>query len=573
MIILLTSIFVPSIIQPKNLVAGTSSLDGESPSVLINLTPGSIVYEGDIVNCTVTGDPHDMFWMINRQSPHYTFYGHDPILFDPEPTPLNATYVNLSVWAVSDQFASYDTVQIKLKRLYFGDIQFHSTLSDGYNDPDTLYSNAIVDNYLDFACLTDHAEIVNEIDHTPPQPLWMFARCVLQYLRYKFTSYDEWQIIKDTTQEYYQPGRFTTLLGFEYSPGPWYPGGHLWSEHGWEDVGHVCFYYKDVYADAPEYSAGDQYTFDDVFQAMADEWDKGHYNIGFPHHPLMKIGSWGEYTVNWSFLASGMEHPEARNQILRGVETYSKWGSAIGIYSGYPMIWPYESKSMVDHPSYWVENGLWEWSKHPLKNQRFALIASSDNHAVDRPGSASMESRVAKSHPNPAGIIAAYAVHNTRSEIWDALNTCDVYGTQALKIRANIRFDDHLANGRWINCTSPLSIQIAAQSTFPGVDSSGRSMKPHGYSADELEYPISDIWVLKKDTDKGQPWCKVLAHLTPNTNLVVATIEDADVQPNDFYYVVIRQHGQDMELAQDSETHRDQYTAFIGPVYIDQVTS
>ena len=326
-----------------------------------------------------------------------------------------------------------------------------------------------------------------------------------------------------------------------------------------------------MYPDVPEYSGRNKYTFDDIFQAMAEEQSKGHDVIGFPHHPLMKIGSWGHYTVNWTFLAQGVEQSEARNQLLRGVETYSKWGAAIGKYSEYPMAWPYETESMVDQPSYWVENGLWEWSKDEQKYQRFALIASSDNHAVDRPGSASMESRLAKSHPNPAGIVAAYAVHNTRSEIWDALNTCDVYGNQALKIRANVRFNDHLAYGQWINTSSPLRIRITALSTFPGLDSSGRSMKPDGYEADELDYPITDIWVIKKDTDKGQPWCKVLQHITPNADLVVANIEDPDVQPNDFYYVVIRQKGQHMQTNEESETPRDVYTAFLGPVFIDQV--
>jgi hypothetical protein len=340
----------PNIHQSSTATATPFPLDSERPSIVINLAPGSIVYEGDIINCTVTGNPTEMFWMINSQSPHYTFYGNDPVLFDPEPTPLNATFVNLTVWAIGDHVASYDTVQIQLKRLYFGDIQFHSTFSDGYHDPDTLYTNAIADNYLDFACLTDHAEIVNEIDFTPPQPVWMFTRSVLQYLKYKFTNYDEWQLIKDKTQEYYHPGRFTTLLGFEYSPGPWYPGGFPWSDYGDEDIGHVCFYYKDVYSDAPEYSARDQYTFDDIFQAMADEAGKGHLNIGFPHHPLMKIGLWGHYSVNWTYLANTMVHSEERNRLLRGVETYSKWGTAIGKYSDVPISWPYAEESMVDHP-------------------------------------------------------------------------------------------------------------------------------------------------------------------------------------------------------------------------------
>jgi len=87
------------------------------------------------------------------------------------------------------------------------------------------------------------------------------------------------------------------------------------------------------------------------------------------------------------------------------------------------------------------------------------------------------------------------------------LNNCSSYAAQLLKIRANARFDGQLAYGQWINCTSPLEIQITAQSTFSGDDSSGKSMCPHGYTEEELNYPISDIWLVKKDSEKGRPWC------------------------------------------------------------------
>ncbi|GAH27821.1 unnamed protein product, partial [marine sediment metagenome] len=160
----------------------------------------------------------------------------------------------------------------------------------------------INDNYLDFACLTDHAEIINEIDWTPPQPIWMRLRTFLQFLSYKLTDYDEWEIIKEITQEYYLPGVFTTILGFEYSPGPWSPGGFLFSENSNDDVGHMCFYYKDVYPDAPEYSAYNIHTYDDIFNIMNAEYDKGHLNIGFPHHPLMRIGQLIIHPNNRMFL-------------------------------------------------------------------------------------------------------------------------------------------------------------------------------------------------------------------------------------------------------------------------------
>ena len=130
-----------------------------------------------------------------------------------------------------------------------------------------------------------------------------------------------------------------------------------------------------------------------------------------------------------------------------------------------------------------------------------------------------------------------------------------------------------MSPGRWINCTSPLNIRITAHSTFPGLDKSGRRMYPHAYSPDELDYPITDIWLIKKDRDRGQPWCKLVGHATSETDLAVVEFEDPDVQPNDFYYVAIRQKG-DLLEKEDSmfeDPARDEYMAFIGPFYIDQV--
>ena len=144
-------------------------------------------------------------------------------------------------------------------------------------------------------------------------------------------------------------------------------------------------------------------------------------------------------------------------------------------------------------------------------------------------------------------------------------NECDIYGSQLLKIRANVRFDDQLVYGRWINCTSPLKINITAFSTFAGFDSSGKSMCPHSYNSSHLDYPIEDIWLIKKDNEKGRPWCKIIGHAEPNENLAVVTFEDYDVQPNDFYWVAIRQKGQELRPGEN------EYMAFIGPIFIENV--
>jgi hypothetical protein len=551
----------------------TVATNDDPLSVTLHVIPGTMVYEGDIVNCTITGNPQVKYWQINGQNHHTLFSGDDPVLFDPEPTPLNDTYVNLTVTVVNGSSSASDTVQIQLKRLFFGDIHFHSSISDGYNKPETMYKNAITDNYLDFVCMTDHGELINQQDITPPQPIWMWLRSFVQVLKYKFLGQDEWKMEKDNVRRFNNPGNFTTFLGFEYSSGPFFPGGSPFSPNNHQDECHICFLYRDLYEDAQKYSAWNQLTFDDIFAAMNAEWEKGHLNIGFPHHPIMQIKRWGAYTVNWTFLANMIKNTSARDRVLRGAEMYSRWGLAIGKYSGTPIEWPYAPLYIRDRPEFWVENALWEWSKDARKNQRFVLEASSDTHGIDRPGSASTKNERLTSG-NPSGIVAAYATHNTRGEIWDALNNCSIYGLQTLKIRANVRFDGQMALGRWINCTAPLKIQITAQSTFPGLDSSGRAMCPNGYNASELSYPIQDIWLIKKDADRGQPWCKVIGAVHPNTSLAVVEFQDPEVHPNDFYYVAIRQKGEHIGESDtlNSTGTNDEYMAFLGPVFIDRVT-
>ena len=63
-------------------------------------------------------------------------------------------------------------------------------------------------------------------------------------------------------------------------------------------------------------------------------------------------------------------------------------------------------------------------------------------------------------------------------------------------------------------------------------------MNPHEYLTNELDYPINDIWIIKKDNDRGQPYCKVIYHVKPGENLSVVEFEDPEVQPSDFYYIV-----------------------------------
>ncbi len=533
-----------------------SKADSEAPTVKINIHPYTIIYEGDIINCTITGNPTIKYWLINNQSKHTSFYDNNPIIFDPEPTPLNTNYVKLTVYVENYFGNTSDTVWIKVKRIYFGDIHWHSKLSDGFYDLDQMYQNAIADKYLDFASCTDHAEMMEFI--------YKGKISLIRALLNRILGQSDWKKIKNKAVEYYDPGNFTTLLGFEWTVSNLFPGGWKWSTNGHEDVGHINFYYKDIYPNASKYSALLKHTYDDIFQAMAKEWEKGHLNFGIPHHPQGGRPYQRFYTTNWSFLANKLKNPYDRDKILRGVEVFSRWGTSIGQHftPNFPWLFPYNDNRFINQTDAWVEIGMWEWSQEGFEGKKFVMMASSDTHLTNSPGSASIDDI---NHPNPSGIVATYAVHNTREEVWNAMNDCDIYGSQLLKIRANVRFDGQMAYGRWINCTSPLKIRITAMSTFQGEDNSGKNMCPHNYTSEELDYPIQDIWLIKKDRTRGRPWCKIIGHETPNENIAVVFFEDIDVHPNDFYWIAIKQKGEELI---DGE---NEYMAFIGPIFIDNI--
>jgi hypothetical protein len=418
-----------------------------------------------------------------------------------------------------------------------------------------MYKNTKEDNYLDFVGSTDHAEL----------------RFSERKIFYPFT----WQMNKILVNSEYIPGDFTTFLAYEYS-GTKLDIGNLRFPLG--DTSHINFYYKDVYPYALKYSSDTKRTYDTILSAMNKEWNAGHYNIGFFHHPLARninvINIFGTnkivfgFYVNWTRLIKKLDDIKFRDnalKIIRGVETYSRWGTSIGKYSDIPVHWPYYQRVIYDHPDGWVENALWEWSESSYtKGHPFVLQAGSDSHYTNRPGSAEIPKEKVKIY-NPSGITAVFSVHNTRSEIWEAMNNCSIYGSQLLKIRANVRFDDQMALGQWINCSSLLTINITAMSTFPGLDNGCKNMCPHNYSTEELDYSIQDIWLLKKDRERGRPWCKIIGHVEPNEDMVVVDFEDPDVQPNDFYWVVIRQKGQELKPGQN------EYMAFIGPVFINNV--
>jgi hypothetical protein len=127
---------------------------------------------------------------------------------------------------------------------WFGDIHQHSAFSDGTGAPRETYVRARDLYGDDLVALTDHESFLGK--RTPP---------------------GEWAYLKHLAQRFEEPGRFATLLGYEWTgamtPGP----------------GHKVVYVPD--ADAPLVSRDDEgaHTGAGLLARIA-----GHDAVALPHH-------------------------------------------------------------------------------------------------------------------------------------------------------------------------------------------------------------------------------------------------------------------------------------------------
>jgi hypothetical protein len=87
-------------------------------------------------------------------------------------------------------------VSRSLPRIYWGDLHGHSSLSDGTGTPEDYFRYARDVAALDVAALTDH-------DHWGMQPL--------------ATNPALWEEIRAQVRAFHDPGRFVTLLGYEWT--------------------------------------------------------------------------------------------------------------------------------------------------------------------------------------------------------------------------------------------------------------------------------------------------------------------------------------------------------------------
>lgn len=266
----------------------------------------------------------------------------------------------LGLWGKSNVMVCQD--YMPTLKLYFGDIHGHSRMSDGSGTPEDYYRYARTVSGLDVAALTDHSDF-----GTIP-------------IKGKI-----WERIKKATNDSYEPLRFVTYLGFEWT--------------NWE-YGHRNVYYRDGYG--PVFR-----SIDAASNSPQKLWDliRPYEAMTVAHH----VGG-GPVATNWDIV------PGPREWL---VEVSSIHGS-----SEY-----FRGEACIYSPvkGAFVRDAL-------LRGYKLGIIGSGDTHD-GHPGQRTVGAVV-------TGLLGVYSPELTREAVWEAFRRRHVYATSGPKIILNFRVAD-----------------------------------------------------------------------------------------------------------------------------------
>ncbi|MDX1383318.1 MAG: CehA/McbA family metallohydrolase [Thermoanaerobaculia bacterium] len=242
-------------------------------------------------------------------------------------------------------------------RILWADLHGHSHVSDGTGTPADYFRYARDVAGLDVVALTDH-------DHWGMEPL--------------ATDAETWQEIVDQVAAFHDPGRFVTLLGYEWTNWEW---GHR----------HVLYF-----ADRGEVLS----AIDERYATPTRLWEalRGRQALTFAHH-----SAGGPIATNWNVPPDPELEPVT--------EIVSVHGSSEAADSPLPIYAPVPGNTVRDV----LEAGI-----------RLGLIGSGDSHD-GHPGLAHLAS--------PSGGVAAILSEDlSREGVLEALRARRVYATNGPRI-------------------------------------------------------------------------------------------------------------------------------------------
>ena len=250
-------------------------------------------------------------------------------------------------------------------RILWGDLHGHSGLSDGTGSPREFYRYARDIAALDVAALTDH-------DHWGLEPL---AR-----------TPELWSTIREAVAAFHEPGRFVTLLGYEWTS--WIYGHR-----------HVL-YFED---DGPVLSSIDP-SYEDPEQLWAGL--RGRPALTFAHH-----SAGGPIATDWSIPPDPELEPVTEISSVHG------------------------SSEALDSPSVIYSAVPGNFVRDVLdRGYRLGFIGSGDSHD-GHPGLAQIASPT-------SGLAAILSEEKSRDGVLEALRARRVYATNGARILLDARLDD-----------------------------------------------------------------------------------------------------------------------------------
>jgi hypothetical protein len=411
---------------------------------------------------------------------------------------------------------------------YFGDLHLHT----GYSMDANIFGNTVtprqayqfakgealeisgtgiqqrIRSPLDFAAVTDHAQGMGMVSlcHTPGSGAYWTLDCI--GLRYKLLAMfprivkvntqeesrhaqylpgpcggdgltcvaaagDVWRDTRNAANEHNQPGKFTTLIGFEYSPSLQLGG-----------MFHRNVIFRDASVPDTVFSAADGFT-EDLLRWVDTRCTGPCKALVIPHNPNFAWGMMFGDTQS-DAKASSPESRALRVKYDRLVEVFQAKGSsectrgvgntdeecgfenifpackdgedAINLKTGQHQPRCIGSNDMVRNI---LRKGLLEEKKLGSNPYKLGFVASTDNHngltgdTSERgynghaaPNDATPELRLGQKETlvskavgyslnklNPGGLTGVWAEQNTREFIWDALYRRESWGTSGTRIR------------------------------------------------------------------------------------------------------------------------------------------
>jgi hypothetical protein len=283
-------------------------------------------------------------------------------------------------------------------RVYWGDLHGHSSLSDGTGVPQDYFVYARDVSALDVAALTDH-------DHWGMQPLYAHPEL--------------WAEIERRTREFHAPGRFVTLLGYEWTS---WIHGHRHVLY-FQDAGPV-FPWSD-----PKYESPTQ-----LWRAL-----EGQRALTFAHH-----SAGGPIAVNWAIPPDPRFEPVTEIVSIHGSSEAADTPNPIG-------------RAVSGH---YVRDALGH-------GYQLGFIGSGDHHD-GHPGAYQVD-------PPMGGLAAILADELTRDGVEAALRARRVYATNGPRILLRFALGEHRMGevvrvGPGGELSGPLLVQVIAETPLAAVE-------------------------------------------------------------------------------------------------------